>query len=393
MNKFAIGLIVRAAINKIGNMLYDYGNSIWIASLSTIGQTILGIYQISDLVTSIVFNPIGGAIVDRFSRRKVLMATDLICTVFCLGTSFISNDQWMVGALIVVNVIQAVAFAFSRPANKSYITEIVDKKDIVAYNSYLELILQVISVSAPVLSFIVMRFTNLRVTLMLDALSFFLSFIVVYFLPNHEPSTVQKERLTMRTVLHDIVDGFVYIRKQKEIFFLLLLASTVNFFFAALNYLLPFTDKLFGQNGAYATILSLGAIGSIVGAIIATRVTASTDRLLFSLLLTGFGVAVIGNQFFLPLPNWIAYFGNFICELFMTIFNIHFFSQVQTKVAQQYLGRVFSTIYTLSILLMPIATFFMTLFPSINFSSFLLIGLGIVIISLLFFTLFQRIER
>ncbi len=44
MNKQAVQLIARGAINKIGNMLYDYGNSIWLASLGVIGQTVLGIY-------------------------------------------------------------------------------------------------------------------------------------------------------------------------------------------------------------------------------------------------------------------------------------------------------------------------------------------------------------
>ena len=61
MNRQAAQLITRAAINKIGNMLYDYGNSIWLASLGALGQTVLGIYQISELVTSILFNPLGGS--------------------------------------------------------------------------------------------------------------------------------------------------------------------------------------------------------------------------------------------------------------------------------------------------------------------------------------------
>lgn len=60
MNRHAAQLITRAAVNKIGNMLYDYGNSIWLASLGALGQTVLGIYQISELVTSILFNPLGG---------------------------------------------------------------------------------------------------------------------------------------------------------------------------------------------------------------------------------------------------------------------------------------------------------------------------------------------
>ena len=389
MNRHAAQLITRAAINKIGNMLYDYGNSIWLASLGALGQTVLGIYQISELVTSILFNPFGGAITDRFSRRKVLMVTELICAGLCL---LISNDQLMIGALIFANVVQAIAFAFSRPANKSYITEIVDKEDIVAYNSHLELALQVISVSAPVLSFIVMQYANLRVTLQLDALSFFLAFALVYFLPNHEPSK-QKSPINLGNILRDIKEGLVYIRQQKEIFFLLLVASAVNFFFAAFNYLLPFTNQLYEKTGSYASILSLGAIGSIIGAILASKVKASMGNLLVALLLTGVGVAVMGVSALLPVHSYFSYSGNLICELFMTVFNIHFFSQVQTKVDKQYLGRVFSTIYTLAILFMPPATFLMTLLPSVHTLSFLLIGFGVMGLALISYLYQKKIEK
>ena len=66
MNRHAIQLIARGAINRMGNMLYDYGNSVWLASMGTVGKTVLGIYQISELVTSILINPFGGVISDRF---------------------------------------------------------------------------------------------------------------------------------------------------------------------------------------------------------------------------------------------------------------------------------------------------------------------------------------
>ena len=49
MNRHAIQLIARGAINRMGNMLYDYGNSVWLASMGTVGKTVLGIYQISEL--------------------------------------------------------------------------------------------------------------------------------------------------------------------------------------------------------------------------------------------------------------------------------------------------------------------------------------------------------
>ena len=379
MNRYAVQLISRGAVNKIGNMLYDYGNSVWLASMGAIGQTVLGMYQISELVTSILVNPFGGVISDRFSRRKILMVTDLVCGILCLAISFIRNDSWMIGALIGANIVQAIAFAFSRPANKAIITELVEKDELVLYNSRLELVLQVVSVSSPVLSFLVLQFASLRITLVLDALSFFLAFGLVVLLPKKEEKTMGEKKLTFKVIFSDIKEGVHYIVKQKEIFFLLVMASSVNFFFAAFNYLLPFSNQLYGSEGAYATILTMGAIGSIVGALLASKIKASMEMLLFLLALTGLGVMIMG----FTLPSYLTFSGNFVCELFMTIFNIHFFTQVQTKVEGEYLGRVLSSIYTLAILFMPIATGLMTWLPSVHLYSFLIIGLGVVILSFL----------
>ena len=379
MNRHAVQLIVRGAINRMGNMLYDYGNSVWLASMGTIGKTVLGIYQISELVTGILVNPFGGVISDRFSRRKILMTTDLVCGLLCLGISFIRNDRWMIAALIFANIVQAIAFAFSRTANKAIITEVVEKDEIVTYNAHLELVLQVIGVSSPVFSFLVLQFASLHVTLLLDALTFFIAFVLVAFLPKEEAKVQEKKQFTGKDIFSDIKDGLHYIWHQKDIFFLLLVASSVNFFFAAFEFLLPFSNRLYGVKGAYATILTLGAIGSIIGALIANKFKSSMEMLLFLLILTGVGVFMMG----LPLPPLLSFSGNLVCELFMTIFNIHFFTQVQTKVEGDYLGRVLSTIFTLAILFMPIAKGLMTCLPSVRVESFLLIGSGVILFSFL----------
>ena len=379
MNRHAVQLISRGAINKIGNMLYDYGNSVWLASMGTIGKTVLGIYQISELVTGILVNPFGGVISDRFSRRKILMTTDLICGLLCLAISFITNDSLMIAGLIVANIVQAIAFAFSRTANKAIITEVVEKDEIVTYNARLELTLQVVGVSSPVFSFLVLQFASLHATLLLDALTFFIAFVLVAFLPKEEAKVQEKKQFTGKDIFSDMKDGLDYIWHQKEIFFLLLVASSVNFFFAAFEFLLPFSNRLYGVKGAYATILTLGAIGSIIGALIANKFKSSMEMLLFLLILTGVGVFMMG----LPLPPFLSFSGNLVCELFMTIFNIHFFTQVQTKVEGDYLGRVLSTIFTLAILFMPVAKGLMTWLPSVRVESFLLIGAGVILFSLL----------
>ena len=379
MNRHAVQLISRGAITKIGNMLYDYGNSVWLASMGTIGKTVLGIYQISELVTGILVNPFGGVISDRFSRRKILMTTDLVCGLLCLAISFIRNDRWMIAALIVANIVQAIAFGFSRPANKAIITEVVEKEEIVTYNAHLELVLQVVSVSSPVFSFLVLQFASLHATLLLDALTFFIAFVLVAFLPKEVAKVKEKKQFTGKDIFSDIKEGLDYIWHQKDIFFLLLVASSVNFFFAAFEFLLPFSNRLYGVNGAYATILTLGAIGSILGALVANKMKSSMRILLFLLLMAGIGVFIMG----LPLPPYLSFSGNLVCEFFVTIFDIHVFSQVQSKVEDDYLGRVLSTIYTLAVLFMPIAKGLMTWLPSVRMESFLLIGAGVILFSLL----------
>lgn len=379
MNRHAVQLISRGAITKIGNMLYDYGNSVWLASMGTIGKTVLGIYQISELVTGILVNPFGGVISDRFSRRKILMTTDLVCGLLCLAISFIRNDRWMVAALIVANIVQAIAFGFSRPANKAIITEVVEKEEIVTYNAHLELVLQVVSVSSPVFSFLVLKFASLHATLLLDALTFFIAFVLVAFLPKEVVKVQEKKQFTGKDIFSDIKEGLDYIWHQKDIFFLLLVASGVNFFFAAFEFLLPFSNRLYGGKGAYATILTLGAIGSILGALVANKITSSMKILLFLLIMAGVGVFMMG----LPLPTYLSFSGNLVCEFFVTIFDIHVFTQVQTKVEDDYLGRVLSTIYTLAVLFMPIAKGLMTWLPSVRVESFLLIGAGVILFSLL----------
>ena len=379
MNRHAVQLISRGAITKIGNMLYDYGNSVWLASMGTIGKTVLGIYQISELVTGILVNPFGGVISDRFSRRKILMTTDLVCGLLCLAISFIRNDRWMIAALIVANIVQAIAFGFSRPANKAIITEVVEKEEIVTYNAHLELVLQVVSVCSPVFSFLVLQFASLHMTLLLDALTFFIAFVLVAFLPKEEAKVQEGKQFTGKDIFSDIKDGLDYIWHQKEIFFLLLVASSVNFFFAAFEFLLPFSNRLYGVKGAYATILTLGAIGSILGALVANKMKSSMRILLFLLLMAGIGVFIMG----FALPPYLSFSGNLVCEFFVTIFDIHVFSQVQTKVEDDYLGRVLSTIYTLAVLFMPIAKGLMTWLPSVRMESFLLIGAGVILFSLL----------
>ena len=102
--------------------------------------------------------------------------------------------------------------------------------------------------------------------------------------------------------------------------------------------------------------------------------------LLFLLIIAG-----VGELFMMGLPSstYLSFFGNLVCEFFVTIFDIHVLPQVQTKVEDDYLGRVLSTIYTLAVPLYAHRQRFDDLLPSVRVESFLLIGAGVILFSLL----------
>lgn len=384
VEKNSLKLLASRAVNKLGDVLYDYGNSSWIASMGSFGQKMLGIYQSVEVLIAIILNPFGGAIADRFRRRKILLWTDGLCALLCVILAFIPSNRLMLYGLILANMLLAVSNAFSNPAYRAYVPEVVKKEKLVSYNSYLETSVQIIKVSSPLLGFLIYHYFGIRWTLIVDSLTFGISFLCLLMIRHvdyvgHEI----RQNLTFREILKDIWEGFLYIVAQKEIFFLLIMATTVNLFLAMLTYLLPFSSSIFKMSSAYATLLSLSAVGSIFGAIVSKRVPNTISALLWALGFSGLGITVLAISPLTGLPIFLSFSGVLFYSLFETIFNIHFFSQVQSRVANEYMGRVISSIYTLAILFMPLGTLVMTLIrSSISAYSFIIIGLAVFLLAM-----------
>ena len=77
MKKNETKLLASRAVNKIGNVMYDYGNSTWIAGLGSIGQKYMGILSISRKRDFLIFksNRRGGC-------RPFLAKTNTACNGF-----------------------------------------------------------------------------------------------------------------------------------------------------------------------------------------------------------------------------------------------------------------------------------------------------------------------
>ena len=137
--------------SKIGNIVFDYANSMSIVS-SFSGKTwILALYQSSETIIQIIFNLIGGAEADKGSRKKIVIITDILAAIVCAVLSFFVDTGCMAEVMICANAILAVIYAFNSPTYKSIIREMVKKNRIGFYNSVSNAGGELIGIAGPII--------------------------------------------------------------------------------------------------------------------------------------------------------------------------------------------------------------------------------------------------
>ena len=376
--------------SKIGDIVFDYVNSVVLVHAFTKSSWVLALYQSSQTIVQIIFNLIGGAIADGGKRKKILITTDLLSAIVCLVASFFVQSKLVAVALISANALLALIFAFSSPTFKAIVREMVSKERIVKYNSISNAGKELISMAGPIIGVALMSLVGARGSLIINAITFFVSAISECLLVKLESEEKKEDGKEKKNIIKDIKEGLKYLYNEKPVFALLVLSALVNFFLAGYNLLLPYTDIMYEGvfEGFYAKAMAAEAIGAILGSLINSKIPSSFSNKYSSLTiflgLNGASLLLVPlvniprNQFLCLLP--IVLFG-----ASLTIFNINLMSYVQVNVAEEFLGRVFSVIFTVAVMFMPLGSWFFSIFNfAENINSFAIVGAGIVVLSLIY---------
>ncbi len=376
--------------SKTGDIVFDYVNSVVLVHAFTKSSWVLALYQSSQTIVQIIFNLIGGAIADGGKRKKILITTDLLSAVVCLIASFFVQSKLVAVALISANALLALIFAFSSPTFKAIVREMVSKERIVKYNSISNAGKELISMAGPIIGVALMSLVGARGSLIINAITFFISAISECLLVKLESEEKKEDGKEKKNIIKDIKEGLKYLYNEKPVFALLVLSALVNFFLAGYNLLLPYTDIMYEGvfEGFYAKAMAAEAIGAILGSLINSKIPSSFSNKYSSLTiflgLNGASLLLVPlvniprNQILCLLP--IVLFG-----ASLTIFNINLMSYVQVNVAEEFLGRVFSVIFTVAVMFMPLGSWFFSIFNfAENINSFAIVGAGIVVLSLIY---------
>lgn len=391
-------LVMSKGVSKIGDIMFDFANNTFLAGLNPTSLSLVAIYQSLEKVIGALFNLFGGVIADSFKRKKIIIGTNFLSGIACIVLSLISKEQWLVYAIVITNVILAFMSAFSGPSYKAFTKEVVKEDSISKLNSLLETTSTVIKVTIPMVAIFLYNILGVRGVLLLDGLSFLMAALLILFVTPVNEEVDTKEEMTISGVFNDLKVGFKYVYSHKPIFIIIILSALVNFVLAAYNLLLPYSSQMFEgiSDRLYGSFLTAQAIGGFLGSILSSFVnrSLSSRRLLLLSACSGLMLMLTAPLYFIFHNLIILIFSPALFSLFLSIFNIQFFSIVQRDVDNEFLGRVFGIIFSVAILFMPLGTVFFSvvLNPNNTFNIFI-IGVSITVLSLIFSTLLKRYDR
>jgi MFS family permease len=245
--------------------------AVLVLDASTFEVAVLGTVE---FLPFILFTLPAGVWVDRLSRRPILIAGDLsrAALLTTIPLAYFA-DALTLGQLYVVGFLVGVCTVFFDVAYMSYLPSLVDRSEIIEGNSKLQISASTAQISGPGIGGLLVEIFSAPYAVLVDALSYLASALFLVRIKTTEPppETEKSERTSMWVELKEglrFVLGNPNLRAQAGC------TATSNFFSnVAFAVYLVYTVRVLGLSpGVIGLSLSIGAVGSLVGAVTAMRI-------------------------------------------------------------------------------------------------------------------------
>jgi predicted MFS family arabinose efflux permease len=252
----------------------------------------MGLLTAAELGPNLIFSLLAGVWIERSQRRRHLMIVADVARAALLASVPLAAAF----DVLTFPQLYAVGFAvgtFAVLFDVSWSTlfiAVVPRRDVVEANSKLNLSRAVSFVTGPSLAGFLVQLLTGPVTLLLDAFSFLGSALFLGRVKAKEPP-VERDG---NSVFRSLWDGFRFVVSDELIRPELLCAATVNLFnyvFHAI-FVLYATKELGVAPGTLGVALGVGAVGGILGALVAPRL----ERVV------GLGLSIVIGSVLFPAP-------------------------------------------------------------------------------------------
>lgn len=333
------------AVSMQGDGLAGLALLWWIAQ-DTGSVSVAATLTLATTLPVIFLGPVAGTIIDRFSRRLVMMVTDLVRAAAAGFLAWaMAGGTLTMWSLVAAATISSAARAFHRPALQASLPQLVPAEGLNRANSLYQIAEAGANLIAPPVGGVLVGLLGSGAVMGLTAATYGLAAITLGFavIPA-VVRTAEKVGAGWRGLLRETGAGLGYLwNGQKMLFFMLVSFALVNFALAPLGPLAPFLAE--GQYGLDVQRFGVFMIGLPVGTLLgAGAVSVLGARLrrgmgvIWGVALVGLGQAVLGSVSSLS----VGLGALVLMGLAVSVANISSNGLFQTHVPREMQGRVFA---------------------------------------------------
>jgi MFS family permease len=351
-------------VSGIGSGFYTIAILLWLKGIGSSASTI-GFLMVATSLPGVILGPFGGTLADRFSRKKIIVISDMVngvaILVFALALLWRPEEEQLILVLLfAASTVRGIMTAFFLPAIIAAVPDLVPKEKVLAANSIRMLTAQTIGIAGQSLGGIAYLGFGAVKIFIFNSISYIFSGISELFMKIPKVFSGEKERglgKIAKKFFGEMAEGFHYAKSQRGLFNVFLIMGAVNFFLNPFVVLMPFfvPDFLAAGDAWLGYLLGSLAVGMMLGVILANILRFNPKgQMRFLMLLTpvlgllylslGFATSPVMALFLIMGKGMMA-----------GIFNLSLETILQTRVPSEMRGRVFGLLRTITSGLIPIS--------------------------------------
>jgi MFS family permease len=242
----------------------------WLVYQLSHSDLMLGVVGFAAAIPSLLISPWGGVIVDRVSKRNLLVITQTAAMVlaFILAALAFTNAV-QVWHIIALAAGLGIVNSFDGPARQAFVVEMVGREDLpnaIAINS---MMFNGARVIGPAIGGFLLATVGSAWCFFINGLSFLAVIVCLLLMRITRPITIVRGE----SPWHGLIRGLRYVLARREVFALLLLALIFSVFGIAYYALLPaFADQVLHLDATgYGALNAMVGIGAVAAAFFIAR--------------------------------------------------------------------------------------------------------------------------
>ena len=340
----------------IGSQLVQFA-LVWWLTKTTGSATVLATATLVAIIPQVVIGPFAGPLIDRFSRRTVMIIADggIALASAALAYLFFAGIA-QVWHIYLIMIIRAIGGGFHWPAMIASTTLMVPDKHLTRVAGLNQTMQGATNIVAPPLGAILLSLLPMYGILGIDVFTATIAIVPLFFVHIPQPALAEEEE--EMPYFEQIRAGFHYVWRWKGLLFVIGMAMVINFAVQPAFSLLPLLVNKHFSAGA----LQLGwleaafGIGVVLGGLALSVWGGFRRRVLTSLLgIVGMGIGIVIVGLLPSSALLIALGPMFLVGIMNPLANGPLQALIQSTVSPEMQGRVFTLLGSLVTAMSPLS--------------------------------------